>query len=118
MTRLFVYGTLMRGEARASYLCGARFIGEVNTAAEYGLLDLGHYPGLVAGGTTAVAGELYEVDGTTMDALDRLEEHPDLYRRQPISLADGRAAEAYLLAAGDLLARARPIASGDWRRRW
>jgi gamma-glutamylaminecyclotransferase len=113
---LFVYGTLMAGQANAAELAGATFLGAARTAAGYTLYDLGPYPGLCAGGATAVSGELYQLSPGQLDRLDEFEEHPTVYRRTPISLDDGRAALAYLLVARPA-ASALPITEGDWRRR-
>jgi gamma-glutamylaminecyclotransferase len=113
-TRVFVYGTLLPGEANHSLLARSRSLGPARTLPAYELYDLGGYPGLVPGGVTVVLGELYEVDAATLSRLDELEEHPRFYRRTPIVLADGRTAEAYLLEASAVLG-GRFIASGDWR---
>ena len=112
--RIFVYGTLMRGEDNASFLRGARFAGAARTEPRYTLVDLGDYPGLCDGGATSVVGELYDVDEPILVRVDELEGHPDLFRRASVTLAGGGTAIAYLLAAE------RPgavIASGDWRSR-
>jgi gamma-glutamylaminecyclotransferase len=116
MPRLFVYGTLMQGEPLHHRLGPARFLGGARTAAAFDLVDLGPYPAAVGGGSTALIGELYEVDPATLDRLDELEGVPGLYRRTTIPLADGTPAEAYLMPRKAL--RGRPlIPSGDWRRR-
>lgn len=113
---LFVYGTLMRGEPNHPLLDGCPFLGTGRTPPAFLLVDCGAYPALVAAGSTAVVGELYQVDPATLAAVDDLEGHPHLYRRQPIPLAGDATAEAYLMdpvtAAG-----LPPIPSGDWRRR-
>jgi gamma-glutamylaminecyclotransferase len=114
--RLFVYGTLMRGEPNHPLLSRARYLGAASTAPCFALADLGGSPALVAGGRTAVAGELYAVGPVTLARLDRFERHPFLYRRATIPLADGSAAEAYLMEAL-AVAGCPAIASGDWRRR-
>jgi gamma-glutamylcyclotransferase (GGCT)/AIG2-like uncharacterized protein YtfP len=113
---LFVYGTLMGGQANACELAGATFLGAARTAAVYTLYDLGPYPGLCAGGGTSVTGELYQLAPGQLGRLDDFEEHPTLYCRTPIALADGRGALAYLLV-GAPPAGASPITEGDWRRR-
>jgi gamma-glutamylaminecyclotransferase len=112
---LFVYGTLMAGETHCVQMEGARLIGAAVTEAAYTLLDLGPYPGLVPGGSTAVAGELYQVAPAALRRLDAFEEHPEVYRRAPVRLAEGGRALAYLLVRPP--AGARVIAAGDWRRR-
>lgn len=113
--RVFVYGTLLSGEAAHRLLAEATLLGEARTEPSFELVDLGRYPAIVAGGATAVAGELYEVDAATLAALDHYEDHPRLFRRREIRLAGGGEAWAYLLS-GDR-ARSRPrIPGGDWRR--
>jgi gamma-glutamylcyclotransferase (GGCT)/AIG2-like uncharacterized protein YtfP len=61
MARLFVYGTLRRGEANHHRLAQATFLGEARTRPEFRLVDLGRFPGLLPGGSTAVVGEVYDV---------------------------------------------------------
>lgn len=113
---LFVYGTLMRGEANHELLAGASFRGPGSTSPRFELVDLGAYPALVEGGAAAVAGELYEVGSAVLAALDDLEDHPHLYRRRRVPLAGGGWAEAYLMTR-EATAGLPRIAAGDWRRR-
>lgn len=115
--RVFVYGTLRRGEHNHRLLESARFVGEGHTPPSFTLRDLGAYPALVDGGSTRVVGEIYEVEGVTLSALDRLEDHPRLYRREQIALDDGERVEAYLLPADRAWGRFQNIESGDWRER-
>lgn len=113
---LFVYGSLLSGEVNHGILAGARFLGEATTEPAFELADLGAYPALVRGGTTAVAGELYAVTTPLLALLDHFEGHPHLYRREAVELADGRAAEAYFM--DPLRAAGYPrIGSGRWRER-
>jgi gamma-glutamylcyclotransferase (GGCT)/AIG2-like uncharacterized protein YtfP len=114
-TRVFVYGSLLCGGRYHELVSGSTFAGVATTPARYTLVDLGPYPALVDGGDTAVTGEIYQVDAATLEALDRLEGHPDEYRRVTIRLADGAPAETYLMPRDR--ARGTPIVSGDWRRR-
>jgi gamma-glutamylcyclotransferase (GGCT)/AIG2-like uncharacterized protein YtfP len=114
--RLFVYGSLLRGEPAHARLARARFEGEVATAPGFELVDLGEYPGLLPGGAGRVHGEVYAVPDALLPELDLYEDHPDLFVRTEIALADGSRAEAYLAAAR--LAAGRPrIASGAWKSR-
>lgn len=117
--RIFVYGTLLRGERYHEVLGGAALVSEGRTLPGYRLVDLGEYPGLVRGGEGSVVGEVYAVDAPTLAALDHLEDHPRLYQRAPLMLAvggEGGAVEAYLLAA-ERAAGLPVIASGSWRER-
>jgi gamma-glutamylaminecyclotransferase len=114
--RLFVYGTLMRGEANAHLMTAARFVGEARTVTAYQLRLLEGYPALLPGGRTAVRGELHLVDGALLAVLDEFEGHPTLFRRQEVDLAGGARAEAYLFAAPAIIDAAASLADGDWRR--
>ena len=113
---LFVYGSLMRGEPANRLLEGARFVAESSTAPGFALVDFGDWPGMLREGDGAVRGELYAIPEALVPTLDRYEDHPAVFLRQEIDLADGTRAEAYLIRAES--ARGRPrIASGDWRLR-
>jgi len=95
-------------------------------------VSLGAFPAMIAGGTTAVVGEVYEIDPVTLAALDRLEgatEDPAepgpqggsgdakrrtrFYQRTAIRLEDGDEVLAYLLSPEQARGRTR-IPSGDW----
>jgi gamma-glutamylcyclotransferase (GGCT)/AIG2-like uncharacterized protein YtfP len=110
--RIFVYGTLLRGEVNHHLLRGARFLGEHRTEPRFTLFSLGAYPGLVGGGDTAVLGELYAVDAAGLRRLDQLEDYPRLYDRRLIPTDHG-SAWVYLYRG---MRRDRPrLAGGDWR---
>jgi len=96
---IFVYGTLLNGQRNHDYLRGAVALGAVCTEAEYRLVSLGSYPALRNYGDAAILGELYLVNSSTLAALDRLEGHPDFYRRGLVKLNDGRTALTYFLPA-------------------
>jgi gamma-glutamylaminecyclotransferase len=113
-TPLFVYGSLLSGLHNHPLLAGSRLIGSDRTRPAFTLVDLGAFPALVAGGNTAVVGEVWEVDAATLARLDRLEGHPRWYRRTPIRLASRRHAETYLMAASQVDGRIL-ITGGDWR---
>lgn len=112
--RVFVYGSLLSGEPNHRLLAEARRIGPARTAPYFRLVDLGGFPAMVHDGAGHVVGELYEVDRSTLAALDRLEGCPRFYERTVIALADGTEAEAYLLRPEQVRGRTA-IPSGDWR---
>jgi gamma-glutamylcyclotransferase (GGCT)/AIG2-like uncharacterized protein YtfP len=116
MTTVFVYGTLMNGERNHRVLAGAEHLGAARTVARFKMFDLGSYPGIIAGGRTSISGELYRVDAATLAKVDRLEGHPDIYRRTPIELEGGGSAEAYVLRTTEGR-RVTEIPSGNWRER-
>ena len=111
---IFVYGSLLKGEPNHRLLLSAEYLGPGRTPPSYRLMDLGPYPGLLPGGATAVAGEVYRGQESLIGTLDALEEHPDVYIRTAIRLEDGREAWTYLLRRA--APRNRPeIQSGAWR---
>jgi gamma-glutamylaminecyclotransferase len=116
LARVFVYGTLLRGEINHHHLASAPLLRDAQTPPAFTLHDLGHCPGLVRGGTHVVVGELYAVDEPTLAALDRLEGHPRFYLRTLVDLDAGAAALTYLLRPAQV--EGTPIiASGSWRGR-
>lgn len=115
MTRVFVYGTLQSGERNHFLIRPGAFVRAARSEAAFTLYSFGGYPGLVPGGTTAVMGEVYDVDEATLLDLDALEEYPEFYDRQPIRLEDGEEVLAYTLRE-DQVAGLTVIPSGDWKR--
>ena len=82
----FAYGTLKRGQCREHVLRAAKFLGSAQTAPRWRLLDLGSYPGLVAG-SLAVHGELYEISPSLLPTLDAIECVDDgLYERVDVAV--------------------------------
>ncbi len=111
--QVFVYGRMKEGGAAHESLSGARALGLVVTAAKYELVDFGGFPGLITGGSTAIQGELYAVDGPTLTKIDELEDHPDTFHRDTIILEDGREVIGYVLPLSQALGFPR-VESGTW----
>ncbi len=112
---LFAYGTLMRGYGLHGVLVrGATFLG-VGTARGR-LLDLGRYPGVVAG-RGRVSGEVYRLHGPqVLPAVDRAEGVQFVRGRTLVTLADGGRAQAWMYRYRGPRERAVPIPDGDYRR--
>jgi gamma-glutamylcyclotransferase (GGCT)/AIG2-like uncharacterized protein YtfP len=86
---VFCYGSLKQGYWNFDrYLLNkSRFVGSAITATpEYTLVNMGSYPGVVSGGKTTIIGEVFEVDDNVLSRLDKLEGHPNWYKRHPISV--------------------------------
>ncbi len=114
LRRMFVYGSLKAGFSNHRLLRTARFVGPERTAPEFTMYSLGGFPGVVRGGTTAIEGEVCEVDLETLAALDRLEGHPRFYRRTMVRLEGEERLETYLLDGEKI--KGRPVVvSGRWR---
>ena len=114
---LFVYGTLRQGEPRHVLLGGSECLGTVSTPAAFHLVDVGPYAALVAGGATAVTGELYAVTLEVRRTIDVELQVPLLFRREPIQLAGGAEVDAYVLGIDQVRGRRR-LAHGDWKQRF
>ena len=109
---VFVYGTLLSGEVNHYLLTAAEMIGLHRTEPCFTMLDLGAYPGVARGGSTAIAGEIYRIDGKGLERLDRLEDYPRMYDRIRIHSPHGR---AWIYVYRGRLQDRQVIRSGDWR---
>ena len=116
--KVFVYGTLMRGEFNHSVLNGSdvKYVGEGITKRGFTLYSLGPFPGMVSGGSNAVVGEIYEVGDFTLMQLDGLESHPDFYRRTDSELQSGEKVQTYILNES-YIRDCKVIKSGNWKSR-
>ncbi|XP_014212003.1 putative gamma-glutamylcyclotransferase CG2811 isoform X2 [Copidosoma floridanum] len=90
LQRVFVYGTLKRGEPNHSLLTSAekgysKFLGLGKTLLKYPLVIATKYniPFLLKrpGVGNQIIGEVYDVDSKMLKSLDELEEHPNFYVR-------------------------------------
>lgn len=120
MTKIFVYGTLLRGFGNWSWaLQDQTFIGAAETKPEYFMVSLGGFPGVCEGGTVAIKGEVFEVTDERMVDINRLEGYnpsapkDGMYDKELITLADG--SDAYIYTYNDPGKRER-IESGSWRQ--
>lgn len=94
--RVFVYGTLMRGEEAHAQMTGSRFLGATRTSSRYRLEILGNdFEAIVPGGEEAIPGELYQVSFEKLGELDDWEY--DIYVREYIHIEDGNVCDAYVL---------------------
>jgi len=98
-------------------LGGAECLRTALTPATFHLVDVGPYAALVAGGATAVTGELYAVTLEVRRTIDVELQVPLLFRREPIQLADGAEVDAYVLGMDQVRGRRR-LAHGDWKQRF
>lgn len=129
MTKVFVYGTLLRGCGNHDLLKGQDFLGAAKTNPEFIFVHVGGFPGLVEGGETIILGEVYEVDDDCLRRLDSLEgcnpNNPDrgMYGRLLITLEDGQEVTTYRYNVGGpswssqrSVEDYEEIKSGDWQK--
>ena len=122
---VFFYGTLMSGfkrEGRARVDLALEAVGHGSIQAV--LFDLGIYPAAIPATDSRVQGEVHRLlqPDAVLHTLDEIEgyrpEKPDasLYvrRETPVTLDDGRVAEAWVYFYNAPLGGAQRIASGDY----
>jgi gamma-glutamylaminecyclotransferase len=111
--RLFVYGTLQRGQRYHAAYLGER-CGEAGRIHGWALQQGPGYPYAVRAQAT-VYGEVYRINTRLLYRLDRLENHPHEYRRRRcwVSLDSGRRCLAWLYVSQRSHPQAR-IRGGRW----
>ncbi len=91
---LFVYGSLRKDLHNNYLLEKCKFVGlsyTVNDFVMFGLKSKS-YPYVIEKENfneilpTKITGELYEVDNITLEKLDKLEDHPNTYKRKEIEV--------------------------------
>ena len=78
--KVFVYGTLMRGEANHGYLEGSTCLG-MATIRGYDMHNCGWYPAIIKG-DSLIIGELYNVLTSDIPSIDALEGEGTLYLKK------------------------------------
>ena len=117
-TLISVYGSLRKGMGNDHLLSTSEYLGEFQTKPEFSLYSLGFYPGLKTGGTTSVTMEVYSVDDTVAERVDRLEGYSPggnntFYDKIPIETPYG---EASVYIYVNDIPQERLVESGDWKQ--
>lgn len=115
--RLFVYGTLRKGQVNHRVLqrLDAIYVGDACTVPAYTMVDCGPYPAVMIGGRTAIRGEVFDLPVSSLPALDDFEEAPRLYLRSRVRLPCGAEPTAYLMHDWQAVQFPK-INTGDWSR--
>ena len=112
MTKVVVYGSLLKGLGNHRVLGDSEFIGECTFQGR--MFSLGAYPCVSIHGNTTIKGEMYDVSDSTLRDLDRLEGHPRFYCREVVETSRGPA-WVYLINNADQQGYTKVVQSGDWR---
>ena len=91
MNRVFVYGTLKRGQRNFHFLRHAEFVAEFTTERIYSMFEFDDYPAVCLDGRHAIQGEIYHVTDRQFKMLDDLEWYPHFYQRIEIPTDHGDA---------------------------
>ncbi|MSN26534.1 MAG: gamma-glutamylcyclotransferase [Geobacter sp.] len=82
---IFVYGTLRRSRGNHQLLKDAHYYGLGATKDRYAMYISGGYPYVTSSESRyQIVGELYGVDGETLEKLDKMEGHPHYYARKEV----------------------------------
>ncbi|UGV41175.1 gamma-glutamylcyclotransferase [Methanococcoides orientis] len=113
MSLLFVYGTLKSGYCNHHLLGDSVLVSEVCTKAKFRMLDMQDFPGVVMSEPASrISGELFDVDGETLDVIDDLE--GKWFFRGEVLLDNGSKAGMYFLSPDVQHERYSVIESGLW----
>ena len=91
--KVFVYGTLMKGENNHHFLENSKCLG-ISAIEGYEMYNVGGYPAIIPGEST-IPGELYEVHESDMRNIDMLEGEGSLYIRKCKETTDKSLAYIY-----------------------
>lgn len=85
---VFVYGTLMEGFGNNQIIQRHSGLKICEGTISGTMYDLGYFPGVRLGGAGLVHGEIWKVNASCMQSLDRLEGEGSLYKRKKVSVTD------------------------------
>jgi gamma-glutamylcyclotransferase (GGCT)/AIG2-like uncharacterized protein YtfP len=125
MRRIFVCGSLRRGESNHDRFAGfGDTLIATGTVAGVLLKDLGTYPAMIPSSNPLdrVVGEVYEITDSLGEVIDRFE-RDEGYEAHPVTVLDESRevptqmeAEAYFFAHPDRLAGHETVEGGDWAK--
>ncbi len=113
--RVFVYGTLRKGQYNHYLLNKARFIKDTRVDG-FQMYSRGFFPFLYEGEGSIIA-ELYEINQRIFFSLDLLEGYPHHYQRKIVSDVNGDEAWIYYFENRNnerYMSNGSYIESGDW----
>lgn len=114
MINILVYGTLKVGHNNHSRL-GNKPVYVGPTKIKGRMYTLGPFPAVALKEDGEVHGEVYGVDELTLKDLDRLEGHPDFYKREEVDTEYGKA-WVYAMDHYSRLKDHPVIKTGVWER--
>ena len=113
--KVFVYGTLRKGQYNHSRLDFAKLIEEIDYINGE-MYNYGSFPAITLESDNRVIGEVYEVDENILRSLDSLEGYPSFYDRKDVVTEKGHKVFVYFMEQ-EKVERLDKIGSGDWLKR-
>jgi gamma-glutamylcyclotransferase (GGCT)/AIG2-like uncharacterized protein YtfP len=111
MNRVFVYGTLKRGQRNYHFLQEAEFVDHFVTESRYSMYAFEGYPAVCVEGRHAIHGEIYRVSDQQFRLLDELEWYPHFYQRIEIPTRHG---DAWMYIVRRELCHGKKLLRGRW----
>ena len=111
MNRVFVYGTLKRGQRNFYYLRAAEFVGTFSTDPIFSMVAFDDYPAVCEQGRHTIHGEIYHISDPQFRLLDELERYPDYYQRIVIPTDYG---DAWMYIVKVELCQGKEMIPGSW----
>lgn len=111
MNRVFVYGTLKRGQRNSHFMHCAEFLGQHRTEKNYSMYEFENYPAVCPQGSQAIKGEVYHISDRQFKMLDELEWYPRFYQRIEIPTDWGN---AWMYIVKFKLCQGKKQLPGDW----
>ena len=112
MNRVFVYGTLKRGQRNFHFLEQTEFVGSFSTPGIYSMYDFEGFPAVCVDGEHAIEGEVFDVSDAQFRMLDELEWYPHFYQRIEIPTVYG---DAWMYIVKLELCKGKKQLDGNWR---
>lgn len=113
MEKVFVYGTLLKGEYNNRHLETSTLLGSSEVKG-FEMRSLGPFPACFHSDLDSkVIGEVWEIDAETFARLDRLEGYPRFYDRVEVETPFGNA--WMYIQWGDHCEEFELVKSGSWR---
>lgn len=114
MQKVFVYGTLMRGQINHKcYLSNSEYIG-TGEISGYALYAVSYFPGVIPEVGEKVKGEIFRVDNDILRSLDCLEAEGNLYLRKMIEIqTDSEIINAYIYIWNRSVNHTRKLSYGE-----
>lgn len=111
-----VYGTLRQGFGNYKRLLDNKdctYLGTQRTSADFKMVSLGGFPGVIPGGDQEVTIEVFQVNNPQIEkSLDYLEGYPRFYQKMTIKTNWGKA-DMYILSEEEY-GHLTIVKSGDW----
>lgn len=87
--KLFVYGSLKKGYWNHEFIERSSFLGKYHTVEKYVLVIKNELPFVATTPSVShIYGEVYDVDESTLHAIDKMEQNGRWYTRRPVQLVD------------------------------